>query len=53
MNKVAQCLGKEPLTREWARKLADRLNKRKKRAIALGPYRCKYCGHWHIGNERK
>jgi hypothetical protein len=37
MNKVAQCLGKEPLTREWARKLADRLNKRKNVQSPLAP----------------
>lgn len=52
MNQQAKCQGKDKLTREWAKKLARTLNRRKKRDTTLAEYKCSECGHWHIGRNK-
>lgn len=47
MTKEASCTGKDPLTAVQARAIAKRSKDKK-----VQPYRCKYCGKWHVGASR-
>lgn len=44
------CAGKEKLTGEAARKVAEKMRKKRRRVEA---YRCLSCGHWHVGRAQE
>ncbi|MCV2448475.1 hypothetical protein [Paracoccus sp. DMF] len=45
-NRAAMCAGKQTFdTPQLARKVASR-----SRGYALEPYRCRFCGLWHLGS---
>lgn len=45
---ISACLGKEKFDRATANLVA-----RKTRKVALVAYRCRCCGHWHVGHDQK
>lgn len=46
-NRNAHCDGKHPYeSRGLAQQVADRANRG---ASASEPYKCEYCGKWHVG----
>jgi hypothetical protein len=51
MSREAGCQGKEQLTPERAKQIAQVMNKRKKRDVAVSAYRCLQCKHWHVGGK--
>jgi hypothetical protein len=46
------CDGKQQFTKERADAVAER-TRRKKSGGACNAYKCKVCGHWHVGHKRK
>lgn len=49
---AAGCAGKDALTRQQAKQIADRMSWARKGKTAAIPYRCEHCGGWHIGARR-
>ncbi len=49
MAKPISCYGKGCLTHQRAKKLSKRQNRRGGERI--NHYRCKICGHWHVGSS--
>lgn len=50
---LAQCAGKEKYeTPALAHAVARRRNRRS-RDTRVNPYRCQYCGHYHMGTGRR
>ena len=46
------CSRKEPLTEKEARAVA-RYARRNKNGLRVDAYRCRVCGHWHVGKRPK
>ena len=48
---LAGCVGKRPYQTWWqAKRGAIRVNRKEGRHGHVEPYRCKGCGHWHLGS---
>ena len=45
---ISSCKGKEAMLPAIARKAANRM---KRRVPSAEAYRCKTCGHWHVGTS--
>jgi len=50
----AQCRGKQPLSAKRAWEIVERDRKRNKTRDQgfRKPYRCPFCGRWHIGHDQ-
>ena len=48
--RLVACAGKDALSAGQARKIARRMNAKKK---GVNPYRCTFCGQWHVGRMFK
>jgi hypothetical protein len=46
--KLANCAGKKQLSAPIAKSIALRHRKKGRKSDA---YKCKFCRHWHVGNE--
>lgn len=47
----AACMGKKPLTESLAWRISAKHARRGDKTRR--PYRCRFCGHWHVGRVGK
>jgi hypothetical protein len=50
---LAGCAHKDPLTRQQAKAIVDRMNWARKSKHATNAYRCDHCGAWHVGAKAR
>ncbi len=48
-SELAACYNKDPLTAEQAHAVEQRMKKKGRDGKA---FKCKFCGHWHIGDPK-
>lgn len=45
------CIGKQPLSKQLAQEIAKRSRRAKGKCVQ--PYRCSFCGQWHVGQSNR
>lgn len=50
---LAGCQGKHPYLTYTAAKQVAKKRRRIKEKAPIQPYKCRYCGYFHIGNREK